>query len=456
LIITEGIVQLAHEMAERRAEPARSPLILFLGEGCARAAHVPSTIDIARAVLRDDSLPTAKYVQGRDRRYNEQVLDAFYEYVGDLSRRERYWLFQRYYAQVPVPLFYQDLVRLIEAGHFLHILTTNIDTLLEQALNGAGLWPDRDYELVSLSASKRHLKPRDPDSPPLEIMVVKLHGDVAKQEAAITPDEIMDFLMRHRTFLEGELSGDMVMVGYEFESEPVTGWLARGYESVWSHEPTLWWVSAERPAWEQLGPIEESRRIQYVDGDGAAPEVFFSRLLYTLEDMAKPGTAGTQESFLQKGKVTDYGAEFSDANYLRQQIRRNQQVLYGLGQRAIPGEKNVQLEAQIEYQRGVVTVLEDQLRGLTENKSRLLEVMYEVRNSAGRSKVDPATIEFLNSQIHTVAQQYDSPRPNQDIVSASVSATLVLTNRLGPKVVDPALSRELASFVPSSPVGRAL
>jgi phosphoglycolate phosphatase-like HAD superfamily hydrolase len=459
LIIAKGIFQLAGEMMERRADDERNPLILFLGKGCADAAKVPDTIQIARSVFQDSALPTKKYVAGRDRRYNEEVLEAFYEYLSDLSSRERHWLLQRFYAKVPVPLFYQDLVRLIERRFFLHILTTNIDTLLEQALNGAGMWPDRDYELISLSSSDRKPLPPDPASPGPRIMIVKLHGDLAKQETSLTPDEITEALQRHSRFLRGELSGDMVMVGYEFESEPVTRWLAETYSKLWREPPILWWVNEKRPSWQQVGRLEESRHIEYLDGENGRPEVFFGRLLYVLEDSAQKEVADTIEQFsygVSTEPTASPGEEFSDARYLREQIRRSQQVLYSLEQNAIPGERDEQLEAQIEYQRSTIADMEDKLRDLGESRERLLALMHQVRDSAGRARVDPMTMDFLDSQIMTVMEQYDRYRPNQDVVSASVSATLVLTDRLGPRVVDPKVVRELASFVPSSTVRRAL
>lgn len=449
MIGAESIFRLAEEMIERRADDERGPFLLFLGKGCAHAAKVPDTVDIARQVLRDSSLPTEKYVKGLDRRFRKQVLQAFYDYVADLSGRERYDLLQRFYAKTAVPLFYQDLVRLIEAGYFLHILTTNIDTLLEQALNGAGLWPKKDYELISLGARK--LPPPDlvPDTDRPRPTIVKLHGDIAQRQAAITPDEITEALQRHSRFLQRKLSGDMVMVSYEFESEPVTRWLASAYGKLWSEPPTLWWVDEKRPPVERVGGLEEGRRIEYVEGEVAKPEGFFGRLLYELQQH--------EYRAVSKGRARDLMGDDEasvDAEYLRGQIQRSQRVLYALEQQAVPGDKDEQLKSQIEYQRGMITKLEDQLRGLGENRDRLLKLMNQVRDSAQRANVDPTTMDFLNTQIKMVTDEYHRSRPNQDVVSASASAIVVLAERLGPKAIDQDIVRELASFAPSSSVRR--
>jgi phosphoglycolate phosphatase-like HAD superfamily hydrolase len=450
LIGAESINKLA-EQINRRADGPAGPFILFLGKGCASAAKVPDIAHIAREVLRDSSLPTKQYVKGRDRRKTKDVLQAFYEYLADLSNRERVSLLQRFYAKVAVPLFYQDLVRLIEAGYFLHILTTNIDTLLEQALNGAGLRPDRDYEVISLGARKLQHHQPEPDGP--RVTVVKLHGDIAQQQAAITPDEIAEVFQRHSRLVEAELSGDMVMVGYQLESDPVNWWLRSTYGEPAAEPPTLWWVDEERPGVTWLvSPDPKDPPIEYVEGESGKPEVFFGRLLYELEQR---GRALLSSKSLQAPLGADQEGHL-DAEYLRGQIRRSQQVLSSLEQQVIPGEKDTQIEAQIDYQRRTIAKLEDQLRGLEVSRERLLKLMGQVRDSAREANADPTTVKFLDSQVQMVTEEYRRYTPNQDIVTASTSATVVLAERLGPQVVDQDVVRELATFTPGASARRQL
>ena len=51
-----------------------------------------------------------------------------------------------------MPAFYQDFARIIKAGYVRQILTTNIDSLIEQALESQGLARDVDFEVVSQRA----------------------------------------------------------------------------------------------------------------------------------------------------------------------------------------------------------------------------------------------------------------------------------------------------------------
>ncbi len=61
-----------------------------------------------------------------------------------MTHLERFRVLEPFYRRVPVPLFYRDLAALA-AGFVTHVLTTNVDTLLEQALGAVGLTVGRDY-----------------------------------------------------------------------------------------------------------------------------------------------------------------------------------------------------------------------------------------------------------------------------------------------------------------------
>ena len=80
----------------------------------------------------------------------QATLDEFRERFRDLSSLERYSLLQTIYRRIPVPAFYQELARLVKAGYVRHVLTTNIDSLFEQALESLGLVRDIDFDVIPL------------------------------------------------------------------------------------------------------------------------------------------------------------------------------------------------------------------------------------------------------------------------------------------------------------------
>jgi hypothetical protein len=208
-------------------------------------------------------------------------------------------------------------------------------------------------------------------------------------------------------------------------------------------------VSEEPPPGQQIESIEESRQIVHVHGESARPEVFFGQLLYLLEQAGRASVPAKAKAPLHKGGEDQPRPieEYSDAEYLREQVRRSQQILYGLQQRIIPGEGDQYLGAQIAYQRHTIAKLEDQLRGLAESRERLLKLATQVNDAVQQARqVDPRTKNFVDNQLGTITDEFSRDEPNQDIVSASTSTMVVLAERVGPEVVDSDVVRELASF----------
>jgi hypothetical protein len=440
---------LADQILER--QEMGSPFILFLGRECAAAAGVPSTYKIARQMFTDPDLANL-YLHDTGIDDRQGVLNAFDELMGEMTSGQRYRILQSFYANIPVPSFYQDLVLLIRAGYFRHILTTNIDNLLEQALSGAGMAENRDYQVIVPGQGEmlpwRH---RPSEATAVQVNVIKLHGDLAQQQVSFTREEISDALEPQRAFIKGELSGDLVMVGYEFESEPLNQWLS------WV-PGELWWVSAEAPDDERMEPIQERRRMNWVRGDRARPELFFGHLAWFLprqpgQGEAPPGPPVTES---QSPAAQGEGAaadDYSDVAYLEAQLQRSQALLKTLEGAQTPAEKNVQLELQIEYQRRQVAVLEEQLRNLEPYRTRVLDLVGRLRQSLERASqqetVEEDAAAYLASQIESIEQQYRQENPNQAVVSAAISATVVLVERLDAEVIDAQAVEELAGYAPS-------
>ena len=451
--IRNEITGLARNLLERRAR-GEQPFILFLGRGCADAAGVPSNLQIAQQLFTDTDLAEQYLDPGDGRVDEESLLHAFNEFIAEMTPGQRYRMLQSFFAGLPVPTFYQDLALLIKAGFFRRIITTNIDTLLEQALNGAGLWGDKDYQVISLSNPEQSAYWEADLRAQTRIRIVKLHGDLAQQSAFITPEEILAALSPQRAFVKSELAGDLLMVGYEFESQPLNKWLA------WTRG-NLWWISPEEPEPRLLDQIGVSRSYRSLHGEQAYPESFFGQLAYIL--LRRPIKSSLspekyQASALEKG-LTDVdealadldASEFSDDEYLQDQLWRSRALLQNLEQATTPGERNLQIQAQINYQRRKVTDLEDQLRGLDDTRLRVLDLLQKVQAGVAKLGPDDPNIEnFLQSQVRTIRREYRRSQPNQSIISAAISSVVVLVERLGAGVVEPATLEELASLAPSS------
>jgi hypothetical protein len=470
------MMELSGEMdrlAQRLAAASRgeiSPPLLFLGSDCARAAGVPNVDDITQQMadslrgtvdlprmrtLAEHLVLTAHPEADRtqlEARIAELASDPnlagyLYERLIALPDSQRARVLLQVYDAIPVPLFYQDLTALLWAGCFTDILTTNVDTLLEQALNLGGFRPGSTYEVINLGTDR---------SPPPDwetsgsstrlVRIFKLHGDLAQQVVNVTAEEIAAALEPQRMLVKGELRGDIVMVGYKFESPPIDHWL-----TLTSGE--IWWVCQEPPDPNRLDPIAAVRPVNMIVGATGAPNEFFGILEATVLQPAPvtpPAATAEAVDFAAGAGAEPAVAVIDQADLLRTRISRSQAVLYSLEQQVAPSERNLPTQQQIDYQRGEIVKLEDKLRELSPEIADIEHVTSLIRQvveAAERASVDEGTLAFLRSQLAVVAAEQASPQPNQNLVSAAIGATLVLAERLGPEVAQPELIQDLASYV---------
>jgi hypothetical protein len=462
---TDNISRLVDELADRRLRKDSAPPLLFLGTKCGEAAGVPGPEVMAPKVLAelrdsDKSLFKALLPDG-DLSNEDEVVSAFLRLLGGMTDIQRYRVLYPFYSRVPVPLFYQDLATLISAGVFTHILTTNVDALLEQALSSAGLRRKADYDVMVLSV------PRDPTGPPefspdVPVLIVKLHGDLGQTEIPIGDLEIEQAIRSQRLFVKGELRGDIVMVGYEFESMPIEDWLKRMTVGA-----ELWWVNPEPPDQLRMAPIEQSREVIYIERENADPQNFFGVLATML--LRVPVTRTLTTSFDEFVKASASGQTSPDAisrgipqeseadlelEVLRGQLQRAQTVKRSIEQTLPSGDSSTQQETQLEYQRKQATQLEDEVRA--RGQHLLVELMQSMEDAVARTQQDPSrsglldpdTVGFLNEQISAVRRESSKPDPNQHVVSAAMGALSVMADRLGRDVFPEDVTARLASFSP--------
>lgn len=475
MIPSSDLDRLARSMAQRQTDaadgrPSGDPpdtYILFLGAGCARAAGLPGIEEIMQRELSRDpesgsgGAPLPAY----DPADPAGSLKNFYKWLESMSPGHVLRLFHAHYAHTPVPLFYQDLALLIKSRYFNRILTTSFDTLLEQALVGAGLIPGADFEVTNfgLASPQPSRRATDPscDTPREPVSIVKLHGDLDGARLMVTPGQVEESLKSRRRAAQQELKGDLVMVGYDGESPLLSEWLTS------YRKRELWWVSAGpwRPDIASWGDD-----VINISGEAGSPAAFFSQLALRLLRLPalKAQRQGEAEAALYES-----AAQFDDGitlpeddeavllEDLRGQIRRVQASLFGLEQKASPDERPRSLQVQIDYQKQQIVTLEDKLRSLATSGPRLISLLQTIADNLEGTLNDPelgqrvgnATVEFLRHQVEAVRDQYSAGEPNQQIISAAVGAAAILAERLsvefGPRVVKAEEVRDLASFVPT-------
>lgn len=424
------VERLAAQMSTLRGEVPPRTLPILIGDLCGKRAGVPKPAAIGREAMRSLFAQTPEYAaqllpagQGAS---DAEIEAAFLGWLQGMTHLQRYRVLEPFYRRVPVPLFYHDLADLVVNGFVTHILTTNVDTLLEQALDAHGLAAGRDYGVEVLGS-------RDPSSLPAQppqTTIIKLYGDLGQEQLPMGQEEIDYVLSEHRSFVKGELATDLVVVGHQIDrGQPraIDRWLARGGGE-------MWWVHPEQPAQDLIAPIAASRSVTLITGDEQGdPEAFFGQL--SLHLIRLP----TVQSFAYSGTSAGDDVEHE---FLKSRIEKAQVAKYSLEQNILPGEVDVGLQAQIGYLTDTVASYGGQLRGLpTLDPRSLLRRLVEEATSAD---VDSSTVDFLSQQETVVERELASPAPNELVLSGAMSAASSVAQGLGPHL-STGLTEELRS-----------
>ena len=450
----EATVRLADLIADRRVSGGDN-VSLFLGAGVSRATGGPSAADVGREVfaqLREDPGTQAGLIPRVDAS-DAEVAAAFRALLLSLEPIERAGLTLQVSANVPVPQFMQDLAALVRDGCFTTVLTTSFGALLERALAGAGLYIDRDYDIVDVS---EHAEP-----PGLEdrrgITLVKIHGGALTGAGKL---------------VEHALGSTLAIVGHEPSDPPLGHALA-------DSDCPIWWVAPQAPPDSELAALRESRRVEVVDGVAADPDRFFGELSLLLVQMPAvnilsqgPESLGKARAVARQAEATsvamgvglgtvasavlasvggtappDDELEF-ERQFMRGRLQRAREALRKLEEEVAGGTADEGVQRQLEYQRRVVLGLEARLKELESERERVVELLHAVRAAADASG-DPSIGRFVSSLVDQVEAEFASPQPNEDIVSATLGAVTIVADRVG---LDSAIVRELAHHAPTHPM----
>jgi hypothetical protein len=460
MIPNSSIDRLAEDIRQRgpTSDPATGlePYILFLGEGCAKAAGAPSRADLARQALR-----TFKYEEVDEFVPDEIIFDKFAQHTSDLTPEQLGRMLRSLHAQVPVPLFYQYVAQLIRERYFPLIMTMSFDTLLEQALASSGVRVT-DYQVTTFGTRRiSSAYPKRSNADQLT-HIVKLHGDLAQDVFQITPQQIETTLNLSRQWIKSDLKGDLIMVEHILSDDPIDAWLG--------HSPSreIWWVSELPPADKTKVQSWSVEPIYEINGSMGAPQTFFEQLALRLLYSSKAEPSEAVDTEVESSSVSIEQTQSGTANTMPpvaepifNDILRNQSILFNLDQETVGGERPPQVQRQIEYQKLYISRLEDQVRSLPDVQSQVKDcvqrISEQIRNQ-GEKVLDAETVEhlalFIDSNYQTLQTELTKDTPNQILVSAALSATLTVADRLltehGTSIIDPDNIKRLAALAPTA------
>lgn len=424
MIETAHVRELAARMREVvTADPPRT-LPVLLGAGCAEAAGVPSYATMAR-----DTLPRlAEVGKGPlpppDTAPDEDWVEVFKGYLSGLLPVQRYKVFEPYYRVLPVPSFYRDLADLVVAGFVTHVLTTNVDSLLEQALDRAGLRAGTGYKVVVLGSPEPRPSSNDPD-----LTLVKLHGDLGESLLPVEPEEIGQVLHEQRKTFRSELLDELVVVGHRLsgsEPEPLDKWL------VMSSSAPLWWASPEPPE-AGSGPLADlagTRPVRLLLGaERGTPEGLFARLSFELL-----GLPALRAADVVGDDVDDHRLE---VEFHRSELLKTRSAALDLNEQVVPGVHDPALASELAEQRRRSAAQEEQLSNIvgevTEDRPlrSTTDAIGRLIGEASRLDAGQSTVDFLRSCARLIRQQASGDHPDLALVQTALAAALGVAEGFG-------------------------
>ncbi len=368
---------------------------------------------------------------------DEQLTDAFAAYLARHTPVERYKILEPFYRSVPIPQFYRDLADLVIAGYVTDVLTTNVDTLLEQALDSAGLRRGSDYT-VAVVGSSGELPP-----PAKSLQVVKLYGDIGQSVLPVGAGSIEAALQDGRRLFKKQMAQDLIVVGHDLADppQPIDGWLTR--RSVGE----LWWVQPG-PDHDRLEALASGRDVALIEReDRATPDGFFGRLSLHLIRLpaldAADALLGRDEAVLSEDEL--------ETEFVKGQLLKSRAVTYGLQAQRIPGVADPSLGTKLAYEQSLQANLESRLRSTQDPPPALLAEAARVLDQiVAEAEVVPevktSVVSFLDSQARAVADEITAEDPDPGVIGGAIAAADALCRSSLGGVISPDTTAEIASL----------
>ncbi|MBV9231413.1 MAG: hypothetical protein JOZ18_19035 [Chloroflexi bacterium] len=202
--------------------------------------------------------------------------DVFRTYIQGFGQNDRISILQNALRTTENVEGYSSLARLIADGYFSTILTTNLDTKLEEALERQGLRHGAVQTIVVGRDTGVYVA-RLLDMQANGILIVKLHGSL---EDGVLSDRFPDFFELHngiRQSVKRYLNQDLVIVGSLAREDDIV----REFSRAASH--TIYYATPEFPEYDdEVVKVMEARRYDaskfIIDGPYGTFDGFFGAL----------------------------------------------------------------------------------------------------------------------------------------------------------------------------------
>jgi hypothetical protein len=165
----------------------------------------------------------AKYGELLKQEIAKQKRDRFFKIWSKLDRDSQYSILRHHLWEDKSPSDgYLDLARLIQMGYIKIVLSTNLDNLLEKALNNLGWYPPENFIVIVNGKDKPEEVCDQLESSHVPFKLVKLHGTLESPRSyAFTPSEVFDFEKTIKSTLSQIISQSLLVIGHSMQDRDI-------------------------------------------------------------------------------------------------------------------------------------------------------------------------------------------------------------------------------------------
>ena len=290
----DSIKALATNMVERKRS-GTEPYIIFLGAGASISSGCSSMMQIVDDVLQsrdstqfknwqnkieEAALVNVEYGELLKQQIDKQKRERFFEIWNRLDGDSKYSILRLHLWENKSPSDgYIDLAHLIKMGYIKMVLSTNLDNLLENALNNAGWYQPNDFIPIVNGKDMPEAVVEQIESSHALFKLVKLHGSLESQGSyAFTPEEVFDFEKTIKPSLFRIINQSLIILGHSMQD--------RDIDMLFDDEgKEIHFVKPTRPETEnRIDTILKVRsQGSIIDGDSGKFDNFFRKLRFYIE-----------------------------------------------------------------------------------------------------------------------------------------------------------------------------
>jgi hypothetical protein len=291
--MSDSIRALASSMVSRKIS-GTDPYILFLGAGTSISSGCSSMMQIVDSILEqhaksefDKWESEIKKATKENEKYGDLLRNEigkekrtrFFEIWGTLDHETKYSILRPHLWEDKNPSEgYKNLAKLIKKGYIKTVLSTNLDNLLEKALNNLG-YQQGDFIVVVNGKDQPKQIVERLNSSHTSLKIIKLHGSLESPDSyAFKPNEIFEFENKIKSDLSRLINQSLIIVGYSGRDRDVDMLFEGEGREIHFVNPTI--LDTESRIYQILSVRNKGK---IIDGSDGNFDLFFKKLLEYIE-----------------------------------------------------------------------------------------------------------------------------------------------------------------------------